>query len=303
MLVVVVVAILLAWSSVAHAGSFKVWVPLLDGRSMPAYCFIPDYPVQGPLPAVIHGVGVGAQLYIQHHVHCQELANRNFFVMLIDPSAWPEWLLPGPFTWNKFPTSIVTSLNQGMAAAKIFFNFEWYVEGLRAATDYLCGCPLVDRNRIAISGYSQPANAALTCATRDPRIKAIVWNYGGSPWIMPYNACRLPPVQIFHGTEDEVYHVRYALDLAANLAAANRYYQLYIYPGQKHLFTIYYDLETETRYSRPVIQDSFEKLVSFLYLALQPPPPPPLFSVARPGPSPGNAATRKPGPLPMIRPR
>jgi carboxymethylenebutenolidase len=136
---------------------------------------------------------------------------------------------------------------------------------------------MVDRNRIAVSGYSQPANAALTLASSDPRVKAVVWNYGGSPWILPYNPHRLPPVLIFHGTDDTVYSVKYAQELAANLFAANRYYQIYIYPGQEHLFTIYYDLLTENRYSRPVIQDSFEKLVSFLYLALQPPPPPNLF--------------------------
>jgi carboxymethylenebutenolidase len=148
---------------------------------------------------------------------------------------------------------------------------------MSAAVNYLCSLPMVDRSRIAVSGYSQPANAALTLASSDPRVKAVVWNYGGSPWILPYNSHRLPPVLIFHGADDTVYSVKYAQELAANLFAANRYYQIYIYPGQEHLFTIYYDLLTENRYSRPVIQDSFEKLVSFLYLALQHAPLPNLF--------------------------
>ena len=268
----------LLWPATSEARSYKTWIWLLDGRKIPAYCFLPDYPIRAPLPAVVHAVGVGGQFILQHHDHCQHLANRNFFVILIDPTGYPESLAPGPLSWDRYPGKLFGDINQVVVAARLFFSYEWYLQGMRAAVNYLCSLPIVDRNRIAVSGYSQPANAALTLASSDPRVKAVIWNYGGSPWILPYNVHKLPPVLIFHGTDDTVYNVKYALDLSANLFAANKYYQIYIYPGQEHLFTIYYDLRRETWYSRPVIQDSFEKLVSFLYLTLQPPPLPNIFS-------------------------
>ncbi len=75
--------------------------------------------------------------------------------------------------------------------------------------------------------------------------------------LMPYNPLSLPPVQIFHGEEDDVYDVKYAKQLAFELHTNGRYYELNIYPGQKHMFNVYYDLYTENRYMRPVIFRKF----------------------------------------------
>jgi len=76
---------------------------------------------------------------------------------------------------------------------------------------------------------------------------------------------RLPPVQIFHGDEDEVYDVKYAMRLALDLKSHMRCCDLNIYPGQKHLFNVYYDLNKgESRYSNPVIMDAFARMLHFL---------------------------------------
>jgi dienelactone hydrolase len=187
---------------------------------------------------------------------------------MIDPSNFPEALCPGPYDWDRFPGSIVTGAQQGILAARLGISYEWYLDRIRATVNLLCSWPLVDTDKIALSGFSQPANAALTYACRDPRIKAVVWNYGGWPWILPYDARKLPPVLIFHGAEDRVYDVKYAYDLAAQLGEAQRDPEVHIYPGQGHLFNIYYDIRTETRASRPVILHSFEIMVSFLYRKL-----------------------------------
>ncbi|MFH0826176.1 MAG: dienelactone hydrolase family protein [Pseudomonadota bacterium] len=254
----------------AHAYSFKTEVPLLNGERVPAYCFMPDYQIKSSLPAVICSVGVGATKIVQYHVHCQYLANRHFFVLLIDPSNHPESLAPGPYEWDRMPGYALGSVNQVWVGAKLFFGIEWYLEAIRAAVDHVCRFPQVDARRIALSGFSQPANAALTYACRDPRIGCVVWNYGGWPWIMPYDPARLPPVLIFHGDADAVYDVKYAVELAGKLRAANRCFEMYIYPGQDHMFTTYYDLHTETPAMRPALLDSFERLVSFLYRKLPP---------------------------------
>ncbi|MEW6113673.1 MAG: dienelactone hydrolase family protein [Thermodesulfobacteriota bacterium] len=269
---IAIISLLLILSSClkSEAGSFRTWIPLPRGGSMPVYYFYPDYEIKSRLPAVIHGVGVGAMKIVQHHVHCQELANRGFVVMLVDPSNYPESLTPGPFEWERGVGYLVGSVNQGVVAARLVFDMEWYLDAIRAAVDNLWFNPKVDPYRIAISGYSQPANAALTYASRDPRIRAVVWNYGGSPWIMPYDVMRLPPVLIFHGTADDVYDVKYAKRLVQELAAAGKYFEAYIYPGQKHLFTIYFDITGEPRFARSVILETFERMVSFLNRVMPP---------------------------------
>jgi dienelactone hydrolase len=256
-----------------HAYSFKAFVPLPDGGALPAYCFLPDRGAKRPLPAVIVGVGVGSTKIAQYRDHCQNLANRDFVVVLIDPSNFPEELAPGPFDWDRGVGWYVGSLNQGIVGARLMFTNKWYLRSFKATVDWLVHWPLVDPYRIALSGHSQPANAALSYACRDPRIKAVIWNYGGWPWIMPYDPLRLPPVQIFHGEDDDVYSVKYARKLAWELKTSMRPYELNIYPHQKHMFNVMYDLRTENRYMKPVILDSFERLVAFLYRTLNIPPP------------------------------
>lgn len=259
---------LFSWTAVCCATEFRLEIGHPDGSRLPIYCFLPPQGFKSPLPAVICAVGVGGTLIPQYQVYCRALANRNFFVILVDPSNYPEWLAPSPDSWDRVPGYCLGGINQGVVAARLLFSDEWYLDSIRAVVDFLCSSPIVDSQRIALSGFSQPANSALTYACKDPRIKAIVWNYGGWPWITPYDPTKLPPVLIFHGTDDEVYDVKYAINLAAELGQANRDYEVHIYPGQKHQFNMYYDLWTETPEDRPVIRHSFEILISFLYRKL-----------------------------------
>lgn len=265
--VVVITAIL--WPTIGLGQTFRIGIPLKDGKVLPAFLFLPSYGVKGRIPGIICGVGVGSQHILQYHDHCRHLAERNFAVILMDPSNYPEKLVPDPYSWDRGAGYLKGSINQGVVAARLAVSSEWYLNSIKAAVDYLCYSPFTDPTRIVISGFSQPANAALTYACRDPRIKAIVWNYGGSPWVMPYDVLKLPPVLIFHGEDDDVYDVKYAKKLAAELHTNAKYYEAYIYPGQKHMFNVYYDLRTENRYMRPIIQESFERLVSFLYRTLE----------------------------------
>jgi dienelactone hydrolase len=251
--------------------TFRIGIPLKTGKTLPAFLFLPNHGVKGRLPAVICGVGVGSQQISQYQEHCRYLADRNFVVILMDPSNYPENLFPAsyPYNWDKGTDYMVGSVAQGVVAGRLAISDQWYLDSIKATVDYLCYSPMVDPTRIVFSGFSQPANAALTYACRDQRIRAVVWNYGGSPWVTPYNVLQLPPVLIFHGDKDEVYDVKYARKLAAELHTNGKYYEAYIYPDQKHMFNVYYDLRTENRFMRPVIQDSFERLVSFLYRVLE----------------------------------
>ncbi len=255
----------------SFAQTFRIEIPLKNGKTLPAFMFLPSQGVKGRIPAVICGVGVGSHHIPQYQEHCRFLAERNFVVILVDPSNYPENLFPTsyPYNWDRGSDYVVGSIAQGVVAAKLAVSDEWYLASIKATVDYLCGAPMVDPRRIVLSGFSQPANAALTYACKDPRIRAVIWNYGGSPWVTPYNAMQLPPVLIFHGEDDNVYDVKYARKLAAELHTNAKYYEAYIYPGQKHMLTIYYDLKTENRFMRPVIQDSFERMIAFLHRVLE----------------------------------
>ncbi len=274
------VAVLLFTSPTTCSGyNFRTCIPLPNGSSLPVHCFLPQQGARGPLPAVIVGVGVGSQKILQYQEHCAHLANRNFVVVLIDPANYPEELVPGPFSWDKGVGYVIGSINQGIVAARLRVSLQGYLDSIRATVDFLCRWTAVDCSRIVLSGHSQPANAALTYACNDPRIKAVIWNYGGWPWIMPYDPLKLPPVQIFHGDQDDVYDVKYARQLALDLQSTMRCYELNIYPGQKHMFNVYYDLRTENRFMKPALLDAFERLVCFLnrvlHISYIPPPPPP----------------------------
>ena len=257
----------------AFAYTYRAKIPLPGGGHLPGYCFLPRHGIKAPMPGIIVGVGVGSTKILQYHDHCQALADRNFFVVLIDPSNFPESLAPGPFSWEKGLGRIVGDINQVVVAGKLAVTSNWYLNSIRGTVDYLCTLPKVDRTRLVLTGHSQPANAALTYACQDPRIKAVVWNYGGHPWVMPYDPLRLPPVLIFHGYEDEVYDVKYARQLIRELRTHRREHEAYIYPRQKHLFNVLYDLQKENRSMKPVILDAFERLVAFLCRVLRYPCP------------------------------
>jgi dienelactone hydrolase len=267
--------------------SFRAEICVSDGSTLPIYCYLPRCGVTCRLPAVIVAAGVGATKIIQYHEHCQLLADRNFFVVFMDPSNFPESMTPGPYEWDRGAGYVQGSINQGLVAAKLAVTIDWYLRTMRATVDYLCGNPMVDASRIAFSGFSQPANAALAYASKDPRIKAVVWNYGGWPWIMPYEPLRLPPVLILHGEQDEVYDVKYARELAFELQTYCRPYEIYIYPCQKHMFATQYDLRRENRFMKPALLDAFERMVSFLYRTLHIQPstvaPRAVSSALRPG--------------------
>ena len=113
-------------------------------------------------------MGVGSQVFVEYHVHCQNPADQNFAVILIDPSNYPESLSSGPVEWDKGLGYAKGAVNQGVVAAWLFFTDEWYLQSIQAAVDYLYNWPLVDPNRIALSGFSQPANAALNVCLQRP---------------------------------------------------------------------------------------------------------------------------------------
>ena len=252
------------WAPASHGSPLKVTIPLADGSELAGYSFTPENPVSNPMPGVVVAANVGGAKLVQYHTYCRNLANRNFSVLLIDATNFPETLTPGPETWRRMPYHIWAWATHLAVVARLTFGNEWYLQTMQAAVDHMSRDSRVDPRKIALSGFSQSANAALPFASRDSRIKGVVWNNGGWPWVMPFDPKKLPPVLIFHGEEDGVYNVKYARNLASKLEQAKCECECYIYPKQRHMFNIYFDLNKEGDCANPVLTSSFEHLVNFL---------------------------------------
>jgi dienelactone hydrolase len=255
--------VLACWLT-CNAEKKTVEVPLHDGDVLPGFCFFPDERVPNPWPGVVVAANAGGSKLAQYHTYCRRLADAGFAVLLVDASGYPSWLTPGTETWRKMPYHIWAWANHLSVVARLAAGHEWYVKNIDRAVDFLHKHPRVNPKQIAVSGFSQSANAALTYASGCSKIACVVWNNGGWPWILPYEPSKLPPILIFHGEADGVYNVRYARKLSEELRDERRDFECHIYPGERHMFNVYYDLEKEGDVDRPALKSSFNTLLAFL---------------------------------------
>jgi len=258
------VIVFVSWACATVAAT-RIDIPLPDGGTLPALLFTTgDTSVQAR-PGVVIAAGAGGAKLIQYHTYCRKLAERNFVVLLIDAANFPESLTPGPDTWRRMPYHIWSWVNHILVAARLTFGHDWYVGNVDAAVEYLRSLPSVDPRRIALSGFSQSANASLCYASgKNGKLRGLVWNNGGSPWIMPYDPSLLPPVLILHGEKDGVYSAENARKLSAQIQKEGRAVECSIYPEQRHMFMVYYDLTKPSDAENQALTSSFERLCAFL---------------------------------------
>jgi dienelactone hydrolase len=110
-----------------------------------------------------------------------------------------------------------------------------WLETIRDAVTYVAGQPAVDRDRIAVVGFSLGASLALAAAGEDARIKAVVDVFGPMP-AGAERSPRTPPVLILHGGRDRVVPVENAHRIEALLKARGVPHEVKIYPDQGHGF-------------------------------------------------------------------
>jgi carboxymethylenebutenolidase len=104
------------------------------------------------------------------------------------------------------------------------------------AISHIDQLPSVDAQRIGLLGFSLGAYLALSVASVDPRVKAVVEFFGGFPKEMKFFMRRLCPVLILHGEADATVPVQEAYDLQALLEKKGMPYEIMIYPGAGHGF-------------------------------------------------------------------
>ncbi len=118
----------------------------------------------------------------------------------------------------------------------IFRNFPAWGKTLWDAISYVEQHDRVDATRIGLLGFSLGAYLALSVASVDPRVKAVVEFFGGFPKEMKLFMRRFCPVLILHGEADATVPVQEAYDLQKLLEKKEVPYEMRIYPGVGHGF-------------------------------------------------------------------
>jgi dipeptidyl aminopeptidase/acylaminoacyl peptidase len=107
------------------------------------------------------------------------------------------------------------------------------------ALNYLESQPYVDRDRIGVFGLSLGGFQALSIASKDERIQAVVDVIGAMPaQVARDGVSRMPPTMILHGDRDRTVPFRRAQELAEMLDSLGTPYEMKIYHGETHNFRI-----------------------------------------------------------------
>jgi carboxymethylenebutenolidase len=118
----------------------------------------------------------------------------------------------------------------------IMGNFPLWMKTLWDAISFVETQPRVDRDRIALLGFSLGAYLSLAVSTIDPRVRVVVDFFGGLPKEMKLFMRRLCPVLILHGDADATVPVEEAYQLQKLLEKKGIAYEMKIYPGAGHGF-------------------------------------------------------------------
>jgi carboxymethylenebutenolidase len=114
-------------------------------------------------------------------------------------------------------------------------NFPAWMRTIGDAITFAAQHASVDANRIGLLGFSLGAYLALSVASVDPRVKAVVEFFGGMPEEL-HGFTRMPPVLILHGEQDRVVPVTEATRLQRLLERSGTPNEMKIYPGAGHGF-------------------------------------------------------------------
>jgi carboxymethylenebutenolidase len=129
-----------------------------------------------------------------------------------------------------------TGTTQATDKQTIFRHFPAWGKTVWDAISHIEQHPQVDTERIGLLGFSLGAYLALSVASVDPRVKAVVEFFGGLPKEMRFFMRRFCPVLILHGEADSTVPVQEAYDLQKLLEKKAIPYEIKIYAGAGHRF-------------------------------------------------------------------
>ncbi len=116
-------------------------------------------------------------------------------------------------------------------------NFAAWMKTISDAITFASKQSGVDGGRVALLGFSLGAYLALSVATQDSRVKAVIDFFGGMPQELTRDLKPMPPVLILHGEDDPVVPVAEAYRLQHLFEANGTQHEVKVYPGAGHGFS------------------------------------------------------------------
>ncbi len=199
-------------------------VPILEStavfpsrdRRITVECFAPATPGPHPVVLVLHGSGgmdLGGFLFREQ---ARRLARQGYLALV-------------PHYFDRTGTRIAD-------VGTMVRRFPDWLETLSDLTTFAVTMRGADPGRVGLVGYSLGGFLALSLATLDPRIDAVVEYYGGLPDELADRAGSLPPTLVLHGTADGIVPVAEAHRLLERLEAVGVPHESRLYPGAGHGF-------------------------------------------------------------------
>lgn len=160
--------------------------------------------------------GSGGLHNVGHLDFAQMLANQGFLVCV------PHYFDATGTVWA--------------SEAIIWREFPIWVETISTSIDIASQHPSADDSRIGLVGFSLGAYLALSIASEQPRIKAVVDFFGGIPEHFAEKMKAIAPVLILHGEADYTVPVSEAHKLRDLLERLGSPYEIKLYKGAGHGF-------------------------------------------------------------------
>lgn len=136
-----------------------------------------------------------------------------------------------------------------------------WMKTIKSAIDFAQEQPNVNKEKVAVIGYSLGAFLILGYAPSDKRINCVVAFYGGlSPCYNDIASEHMPPTLLLHGTKDRVVPARRSLEAFKTLREYGKPVSVVVYPDVGHGFT----LHKKGEWDDSVSLDSWERTLSFI---------------------------------------
>ncbi len=219
----------------------------VDGQDMETYVSVPSG--SGPFPAIVVIQAAGGV--------------NDFITGVCDNLSAEGYAAVAPNLFHRLDPSIPN----GPPKARMLKDPE-IVADVNITMDFLRGHPVIDGERIGITGFCMGGRVTWLAAASNPHFKATVPYYGGNimvPWGKPEKtpfelADNIPCPVLFHfGEIDENPSQDDMAKLDAELTRLGKAHQFYTYPGADHAFMDH----TGPRYHKDAAEASWPRTLEF----------------------------------------